>query len=101
MTDRSPAPRRILRAAAGDRVRTAFPLAPLTIVPPRRAGRAVPRAGVGRRPRGRRRSVVATGVPFVVIGKGSNVLVADARVPRTGAAARARLPVGRPRRRRF
>jgi UDP-N-acetylmuramate dehydrogenase len=71
----------ILRAAAGDRVRTAFPLAPLTSF--RLGGPAAlylepesdaDLAAVGE-------AIVATDVPFVVIGKGSNILVSDAGFP--------------------
>ena len=65
----------ILRAACGDRVRTAFPLAPLTtfriggpaalyLEPESEADLAAAARGASR-----------AGVPFVVIGKGSNVLV--------------------------
>src|SRR5438093_8724135 len=67
----------ILRAACGERVRTRFPMAPLTTfriggpaalyVEPESVDDLVA-AG---------RAVVDTGVDVVVIGKGSNVLVAD------------------------
>lgn len=71
----------ILRAAYGDRVRTAFPLAPLTSF--RLGGPAalyvepetIPElAAVGE-------AIVETRIPFVVIGKGSNILVSDAGFP--------------------
>jgi UDP-N-acetylmuramate dehydrogenase len=71
----------ILRGAAGDRVRRAFPLAPLTSF--RLGGPAAlylearshdDLAGVGRAAR-------ATGLPVLVIGKGSNLLVADTGFP--------------------
>ncbi len=68
----------ILRAACGDRVRTQFPMAPLTTF---RIGGP---AALYLEPEGERDLVAAgealraTGLPFVVIGKGSNVLVADA-----------------------
>jgi UDP-N-acetylmuramate dehydrogenase len=68
---------RILRAACGDRLRTGFPLAPLTsfriggpaalYLEPQSDGDL---AAVGT-------AVRETGIPYVVIGKGSNVLVSD------------------------
>jgi UDP-N-acetylmuramate dehydrogenase len=68
----------ILRAAAGDRVRTTFPLAPLTSF--RLGGPAAlylePESDADLAAAGE--AIVATGVPFVVIGKGSNILVSDA-----------------------
>lgn len=71
----------ILRAAAGDRVRTAFPLSPLTSF--RLGGPAAlylePEADADLAAAGE--AIVATGVPFVVIGKGSNILVSDAGFP--------------------
>jgi UDP-N-acetylmuramate dehydrogenase len=71
----------ILRAAAGDRVRTAFPLAPLTSF--RLGGPAAlylePESDGDLAAAGE--AIVATGVPFVVIGKGSNILVSDAGFP--------------------
>jgi UDP-N-acetylmuramate dehydrogenase len=71
----------ILRAAAGDRVRTAFPLAPLTSF--RLGGPAAlylePETDADLAAAGE--AIVATGVPFVVIGKGSNILVSDAGFP--------------------
>ena len=71
----------ILRAACGDRVRTAFPLAPLTSF--RLGGPAAlyvepdtisELSAVGQ-------AIVETQIPFVVIGKGSNILVSDAGFP--------------------
>jgi UDP-N-acetylmuramate dehydrogenase len=71
----------ILRAAAGDRIRTAFPLASLTSF--RLGGPAAlyveaesdaDLAAAGE-------AIVATDIPFVVIGKGSNILVSDAGFP--------------------
>ena len=71
----------ILRAAAGDRVRTAFPLAPLTSF--RLGGPAAlylePESDADLAAAGE--AIVAAGVPFVVIGKGSNILVSDAGFP--------------------
>jgi UDP-N-acetylmuramate dehydrogenase len=71
----------ILRAVAGDRVRTAFPLAPLTSF--RLGGPAAlylePESDADLAAAGE--AIVATGVPFVVIGKGSNILVSDAGFP--------------------
>jgi len=69
---------RILRSACGDRVRAGFPLAPLTSF--RLGGPAelylepecdADLVAVGE-------ALVETGVPFVTLGKGSNVLVSDA-----------------------
>ena len=71
----------ILRAAYRDRVRTSFPLAPLTSF--RLGGPAalyvepdtMPElSAVGE-------AIVETHIPFVVIGKGSNILVSDAGFP--------------------
>ncbi len=71
----------ILRAAAGDRVRTAFPLAPLTSF--RLGGPAAlylePESDADLAAAGE--AIVATDVPYVVIGKGSNILVSDAGFP--------------------
>ncbi len=71
----------ILRAAAGDRVRTGFPLAPLTSF--RLGGPAAlylePESDADLAAAGE--AIVATGVPFVVIGKGSNILVSDEGFP--------------------
>jgi UDP-N-acetylmuramate dehydrogenase len=71
----------ILRAACGDRVRTSFPMAPLTTF--RIGGRAAlflePERQEDLEAAGE--AVRVTGLPFVVIGKGSNVLVADGGFP--------------------
>lgn len=71
----------ILRAASGERVRTAFPLAPLTSF--RLGGPAAlylePESDSDLAAAGE--AIVATDVPFVVIGKGSNILVSDAGFP--------------------
>ena len=68
----------ILRAACGDRVRTHFRLAPLTSF--RIGGPAAlylePESDADLVAAGE--AVRETGIPFVVLGKGSNVLVADA-----------------------
>lgn len=68
----------ILRAACGDRVRTRFRLAPLTSF--RIGGPAAlylePQSDADLVAAGE--AVRETGIPFVVLGKGSNVLVADA-----------------------
>ena len=72
---------RILRAAAGDRVRTSFSMAPLTTF---RIGGP---AAIYLEPESERdlhavsEAVGETGLPFVVIGKGSNVLVSDDGFP--------------------
>lgn len=72
---------RILREAAGDRVRRDFPLAPLTSF--RLGGPAAvyleaasqeDLAGLGR-------ALDETGVPMLVIGKGSNLLISDEGFP--------------------
>ncbi len=68
---------RILREAVGDRLHTGFPLAPLTTF--RIGGPAAlylePESDSDLAAAGR--AVVEAGVPVVVLGKGSNVLVAD------------------------
>lgn len=71
----------ILRATPGDRVRTDFPLAPLT------SFRIGGPAALYLEPESDRDLMAAaeavreTGLPFVVIGKGSNVLVSDQGFP--------------------
>jgi UDP-N-acetylmuramate dehydrogenase len=72
---------RLLREAVGDRLLTDFPLAPLTSF--RLGGPAALYLEVESSEdlRAVGRSVVETGVPFMVIGKGSNLLVADAGFP--------------------
>ena len=71
----------ILRAGSGDRLRTSFPLAPLTTF--RIGGPAAlylePESEADLRAAGQ--AVRETGVPFVVLGKGSNVLVSDEGFP--------------------
>ena len=71
----------ILRAAAGDRVRTGFPLAPLTSF--RLGGPAAlylePESDADLAAAGE--AIVATDVPYAVIGKGSNILVSDEGFP--------------------
>jgi UDP-N-acetylmuramate dehydrogenase len=71
----------ILRAAFGDRVRTAFPLAPLTSF--RLGGPAAlyvePNTISELSAAGE--AIVETRIPFFVIGKGSNILVSDAGFP--------------------
>ena len=71
----------ILRAACGDRVRTSFPMAPLTsfriggpaaiYLEPESEADLVATAG----------ALAEAGLPYVVIGKGSNVLVSDRGFP--------------------
>src|ERR1700675_1375346 len=67
----------ILRATSGARVKTGFPLAPLT---PFRIGGP---AALYLEPQGEEdleaaaSAIAQTGIPFVLIGKGSNLLVAD------------------------
>ncbi|HEY7282522.1 MAG TPA: UDP-N-acetylmuramate dehydrogenase [Actinomycetota bacterium] len=71
----------VLRAACGDRLRTSFRLAPLTTF--RIGGPAAlflePDSEADLRAAGQ--AVRETGIPFVVIGKGSNVLVSDEGYP--------------------
>jgi UDP-N-acetylmuramate dehydrogenase len=71
----------ILRAACGDRVRTAFPLAPLTSF--RLGGPAAlylePESDADLAAAGE--AIVVSDIPFVVIGKGSNILVSDDGFP--------------------
>jgi UDP-N-acetylmuramate dehydrogenase len=71
----------ILRAACGDRVRTSFSLAPLTTF--RIGGPAALYLEPHAEPdlAAVARAASETGVPVVVIGKGSNVLVADEGFP--------------------
>ena len=70
----------ILRAACGDRVRTSFPLAPLTTF--RIGGPAALFLEPESMPdlAAASRAVRETGIPVVILGKGSNVLVSDAGV---------------------
>ena len=72
---------RSLRVAAGDRLRTAFPLAPLTSF--RLGGPAALYLEIESSEdlAAAARAVTDTGIPFVVIGKGSNLLVADEGFP--------------------
>lgn len=77
---------RLLREAAGDRLRTAFPLAPLTsfrIGGPAAIYLEIESSSDLLAVAG---AVTETGVPFLVIGKGSNLLVADDGFP--GVVAR-------------
>ncbi len=71
----------VLRAACGDRVRTSFPLAPLTTF--RIGGPAAlflePDSEADLRAASQ--AVRETGIPFAVFGKGSNVLVSDDGFP--------------------
>jgi UDP-N-acetylmuramate dehydrogenase len=81
VSDQVRAAESILRAASGDRVRTAFTMAPLTtfriggpaaiFLEPESEGDLV---AVGE-------AVRQTGIPVVVIGKGSNLLVSDLGFP--------------------
>lgn len=81
MTDAIARAEGILRVACGERVRTGFPLAPLTSF--RIGGPAAiylePSSETDLAAAGE--AVVATGIPFIVIGKGSNILVSDAGFP--------------------
>jgi UDP-N-acetylmuramate dehydrogenase len=71
----------ILRAACGDRVRTSFSMAPITTF---RIGGP---AAIYLEPESEddlaaaSEAIAATGLPYVVIGKGSNVLVSDRGYP--------------------
>ena len=79
--DGVPTAERILRSACGDRVRTGFPLAPLTTF--RIGGPAAlylePQTDDDLRAAST--AVRESGIPFVVLGKGSNVLVSDEGFP--------------------
>jgi UDP-N-acetylmuramate dehydrogenase len=81
VSDRVRAAESILRAASGDRVRTSFAMAPLTTF---RIGGP---AAIYLEPESERdlvavgEAVRKTGIPFVVIGKGSNILVSDRGFP--------------------
>jgi UDP-N-acetylmuramate dehydrogenase len=81
MNDRIATAERILRAACGDRVRTAFPLAALTSF--RLGGPAAiylePESEGDLAAAGE--AVVLTDLPFAILGKGSNVLVSDEGFP--------------------
>jgi hypothetical protein len=68
----------VLRAAAGPRVRSSFPLAPLTSF--RLGGPAAlyVEAESDRDLGGAAEAVAASGIPWTIIGKGSNLLVSDA-----------------------
>jgi UDP-N-acetylmuramate dehydrogenase len=72
---------RLLRQAFGERVRRSFPMAPLTTF--RIGGPAAlylePESEEDLAAAGN--AIATTGVPFVVVGKGSNVLVSDAGFP--------------------
>jgi UDP-N-acetylmuramate dehydrogenase len=71
----------VLRAAAGSRVRSSFPLAPLTSF--RLGGPAALylEAESDRDLAGAAEAIAASGLPWTIIGKGSNLLVSDAGFP--------------------
>lgn len=71
----------ILRAACGDRLRTSFSMAPLTSF--RIGGPAALFLEIGSESdlRAAAEALAASGLPYVVIGKGSNVLVSDRGFP--------------------
>ena len=71
----------ILRSAVGPRVRTGYPLAPLTSF--RLGGPAglYLEADSDRDLEAASAAIGATGLPWTVIGKGSNLLVSDAGFP--------------------
>ena len=79
--DRLEAAERILRQACGSRVRTTFPLAPLTSF--RLGGPAALylEAEADADLAAAAEAVAASAVPFLVIGKGSNLLVSDRGFP--------------------
>jgi len=81
VSDRIARAESILRAACGERVRTRFPLAPLTSF--RLGGAAAlylePETDDELAAAGD--AIASTDVPFVVLGKGSNVIVSDAGFP--------------------
>ena len=68
---------RILREASGDRVRVGFPMAPLTTFRIGGPASLFVEAGTDADLDAASRAVRETAIPVVVIGKGSNVLVAD------------------------
>ncbi|MFN8232546.1 MAG: UDP-N-acetylmuramate dehydrogenase [Actinomycetota bacterium] len=71
----------ILRAACGDRVRTAFPLAPLTTFRIGGPAALFLEPGSEEDLAAASEAISATGLPCVVLGKGSNVLVSDEGFP--------------------
>ena len=71
----------ILRAACGDRVRTGYPMAPLTTFRIGGPAAIYLEPGSERDLRAVTEAVSETGLPFVVIGKGSNILVSDRGYP--------------------
>jgi UDP-N-acetylmuramate dehydrogenase len=75
--DRVAAAEAILRAAAGDRVRTRFPMAPLTTFRIGGAAALYLEPGSGADLAAASEAMRTTGLPVVVLGKGSNVLVSD------------------------
>jgi UDP-N-acetylmuramate dehydrogenase len=81
VSDGIPRAEAVLRAACGDRVRTAFPMAPLTTF--RIGGPAAlylePESEADLEAVGE--AVRQGGVPFLVVGKGSNLLVSDRGFP--------------------
>ncbi len=67
----------ILREVCGDRVRTDFPLAPLTTFRIGGPASVYLEPGSLTDLEAAGRAIRATGVPFVILGKGSNVLISD------------------------
>src|SRR5206468_4282161 len=72
---------RLLRAEVGKRLRTAFPLAPLTTFRIGGPAALYIEAEDDGDLRAAGRAVAATGLPWIVIGKGSNILVSDRGFP--------------------
>lgn len=68
----------ILRAACGDRVRTRFPMAPLTTFRIGGAAALYVEVESDRDLGAAARAIADTGLPVLVVGKGSNILVSDA-----------------------
>jgi UDP-N-acetylmuramate dehydrogenase len=72
---------RFLRAEVGKRLRIAFPLAPLTTFRIGGPAALYVEAEDDGDLRSTGRAVAATGIPWIVIGKGSNILVSDRGFP--------------------
>ena len=81
MSDAVALAERILREEAGSRVRTSFPLAPLTSFRLGGPARLYLEAESERDLAAAARAVTSSRVPFLVIGKGSNLLIPDEGFP--------------------
>ncbi|MBI3647854.1 MAG: UDP-N-acetylmuramate dehydrogenase [Actinobacteria bacterium] len=81
MTDAVLRAEAVLRAVCGDRVRTGFPMAPLTTLRVGGPAAIYLEAGSDADLAVAGRAAKETGLPVMVVGKGSNVLVSDAGFP--------------------